>query len=180
MELKVWIWLIIIAGSFIANVIKKKRQSAPSPARRKPTSNGDIEAAQLPSENSPMTFEELLREIEGAKKSPAHRDPLPDEKYYGYSETSEQKPALLEDANYDYRQHDSIYDIYENAKKEAFSRPSLEETMKLRDTSVKYGAFRNYQRQRSSAFALDFAEEIRKPSGFKKAFIMSEIIQRRF
>ena len=78
------------------------------------------------------------------------------------------------------RKEDTIYNTYEQAKSQAFERPSLEESMKLEDTVVKYGQFKGYQQVSHTSFLAEYIKELKDPKGFKKAFIMSEIIQRRF
>jgi hypothetical protein len=114
----------------------------------------------------------LLDEIQGSKQLKPQPQMMPSE--------LKQERKILEDTDYDYRKHDDIYDIYENAKKEAFLRPSLEETLKLEDTIVRFNPFKGYQREESRNLAAELAKEIQNPTGFKKAFIMSEILQRRF
>jgi hypothetical protein len=181
MELKVWIWLIIVAGSFIVNAIKKRRQNASTTGRR--ASSANYPHGQIPSDTAPITtFEEMLKEIEGSRQRTTHANEIKPETPQLDKQRSNvrTKPAVLEDTLYDYRQHDTIYGIYENARKEAFERPSLEETLKLENTSVKFGAFRGYQKALTSNFAAEFASELKRPAGFKRAFLMNEILQRRF
>jgi hypothetical protein len=170
MDLKFWIWLLIIAGSLIARASKKKIPPA-EPRRSDPDSD------QNPyEEKRPRTFEELLDEIQRSKAGVQKPRVVPVER------PPDEVPArpVLEDTNYDYRQHDTIYEIYENAKKEAFQHPSLEETLKLEDTIVRFKAFKGYQKVVQRNLAAELAQEIGNPSGFRKAFIMSEILRRKY
>ena len=85
-----------------------------------------------------------------------------------------------EDADYDYRTQDKIYEIYDNATRQAFARPSLEESMKLEDTIVRFKQFKGYENESKPSFLAEYIKELKDPKGFKKAFIMSEILNRRF
>ena len=97
-----------------------------------------------------------------------------------YDDALEDEAKSLEKTDYTYPQPSKANDIYEKAKQEAFYRPSLEETLKLSDTVVRFGQFKGYEREDRISPAAEFAKEIKDPSSFKKAFIMSEILKRRF
>lgn len=188
MELKVIFWIIIGLIYFFTK-LKKKNPSTPSPEEESynPSQGRSAEPAK-----PPITFEELLREIQGTKTeqpeakpvlydtpqtaldSPKHSD------YQDYDDDLDTEEKDLEDAGYDYKKQDTIYNTYEQAKSQAFERPSLEESMKLEDTVVKYGQFKGYQQVSHTGFLTEYIKELKDPKGFKKAFIMSEIIQRRF
>jgi len=164
---------LVIVVTLIARATKKK-QPAETEQRKDPIPDREPRTFRR-EENHPMTFEELLQEIQGSKvpkPQPVVQEELVDR--------AKEERQVLEDTDYDYRKHDQIYDIYENAKKEAFLRPSLEETLKLEDTIVRFNPFKGYQKEEPRNFAAELANEIRNPSGFRKAFIMSEILQRRF
>ena len=80
----------------------------------------------------------------------------------------------------DYKSDDKIYDVYEEAKKQAFIKPSLEETMKIEDTVMKFDQFKEYKQERVKSPAVAYLKEFNDPEGFKRAFIMSEILKRKF
>jgi hypothetical protein len=82
--------------------------------------------------------------------------------------------------NYDYRQHDKVYETYEEAKRQAFNRPSLEETMRVEDTVVKFGKFKAFEQATERDLMAEYLKEFQDPEGFRKAFVMSEILQRKF
>ena len=175
MELKVILWIII--GLFY--LFTRFRKKAAPPAQQQPE-QGQPESAP----HTPMTFEELLREIEGSKKEP---EPVPYvepkkswEETYDYEDepVAEKKP--LEDTNYDYRKHDEIYETYQKAKEAAFFRPSLEESTRLGDTIVRFKEFKPYENEKKVSLASEYIQELKNPSSFKKAFILSEILNRRF
>ncbi len=160
-KIQFWIWLIVIVATLIARARKKLRQdNERRPAKPSPS------GTEYPPASKPLSFDELLREIEAAKPKP----------------TVTERPVLRQqpaEAEYQ-RSRQETYDLYEKAKQEAFNRPSLEETLKLDNTVVRFGQFKSYQAEHPQRAASLFAEEIRNPSSFRKAFIMSEILNRRF
>jgi hypothetical protein len=182
-EFKIIFWIIIALVYLFTR--KKKKPAPPTPAR--PASPSDEYETTSP--GKPVTFEDLLREIEGSKRvekplpEPAYEEPAkPAWQPYNYDEeiVGEKKPKPVEDTNYDYRKHDKIYDVYDDAIKYAFVKPSLEETMKIEDTVVRFNQFKGYQTETKSRFREDLLKELKDPKGFKKAFIMSEILNRKF
>ena len=187
-ELKIIIWIVL--GLIYLFARKKKKPAPPVPQRR--TESGDEYDSPVPT-SKPMTFEDLLREIEGTKKPEPIPQPLPEPVYeapkpkwepYNYEEEVEEEVVVqkkpLEDTNYDYRKHDAIYEQYDSAKKYAFVKPSLEETLKLEDTVVRFNQFKEYTPDTRHQFRHDLVKELKNPHSFKKAFILSEILQRKF
>lgn len=183
-EIKIIFWIII--GLVYLFSRRKKSQATPPPARR----SEEMEPGYDTPAPKAVTFEDLLREIQGMKKpEPSSAPPAPVndygrppvkkeyeiEPFYRVPETKQ-----IEDVNYDYRTQDKIYDIYDNATKQAFARPSLEETMKLDDTIVRFKQFKGYENKAKESFLAEYIKELKDPKGFKRAFIMSEIINRRF
>lgn len=178
MDIQFWIWVAIILLTFLARANKKKKESAPKDSF--PDQAGEREL------NKPMTFEDLLREIQESKE-PKRVAPLPvpvtpprQVEVVDYDDDLEAEEKTLETVS-DYKRRDTdIYDVYEKAKKDAFSRQSLEETAKLEDTIVRFGKFKGYQRDRSDNPISQYLKDFQDKEGFKKAFIMSEILNRRF
>jgi hypothetical protein len=166
--------LIVIVVTLIARARKKQppaSKSSESPERPVPR------AEESP---KPMSFEELLREIQAAKASQPTKVPATTYEEADYDRYNQEEPKSLERTDYTYPQPQQTLDIYEKAKQEAFFRPSLEETMKLEDTDMRFGQFKGYQKAERPSLAAELAQEFRNPSGFRKAFIMSEILNRRF
>lgn len=183
-----WIFLIISAISLIARVLGGKKNQ-PEPSERRYSEGAPSEA--------PKSFEELLREIQ-ASKAPAP-PPAPSKPAYvppyqpapqsyetttadveDYDDDLEEEAKELERTDYDYRQKDNIYEVYDKAKREAFQRASLEETLTLDQTDMRFGQFNEYKRKPKTTAANPYRQMIRNPESFKKAFIISEILQRRF
>lgn len=170
-NIQFWIWLAVIVISLIFKANKKKT------GQEQPHSETDNKP-----EGKPISFEDLLREIQ-ASKAPAQPKPRPVVQpkmveYVDYDDDLEEEIKPLEKTSY--RNDDEIYATYEKAKSEAFNRASLEETMRIEDTVVSYEKFKRYNRDKNKAVTVDYAREFRNPSSFKRAFIMSEILSKRF
>jgi hypothetical protein len=180
MDIQFWIYIIIIVITLIARSSKKK-----------PTSfDPDADVDNRP-QNKPISFEDLLREIQSAKtpakpvEVPSSYKPVQAEKNYesdyeDYDDNLEeevtQKPVV-----YDTHQDDVIYNTYEKAKMAAFERPSLEESMKVEDTKVTFGQFKEYNsRVQQSSVASQLRKELANKQSFKRAFILSEVLNRKF
>ncbi len=173
-EVKIIFWIII---GLVYLFSRRKKSQAPLPPAKK---SGEQEAEY--DAPAPATFEELLREIQGMKKpepvAPAKPSVRPEYEIEPYYAVPERKQ--IEDVNYDYRNQDKIYEVYENATRQAFARPSLEETMKLEDTIVRFKQFKGYENEVKPSVLSEYIKELKDPKGFRKAFIMSEILNRRF
>jgi len=180
MDIQFWVWLIVIVITLIARANKKKPQSFDSEQRESPSPQ--------PGEAKPVTFEDLLREIQ-ASKAPRQKKvdvaPVAPQKvaankydFEDYDDNLGEETKSLERT--DYYANDKIYETYENAKKAAFSRASLEETMKVEDTEVRFKQFKEYSKSDDKSMAADYAQELKNPKSFKRALILSEILNKRF
>lgn len=176
MDTQFWVWLIIVVITLLARGLSKKKQG---PQQQAP--DEDYGEPSQPA-NKPISFEELLREIQ-ASKAPAKREPEPAKPatpYVDYDDNLGEEERDLEEVEYDYRKQDNIYQVYEDAKQQAFMRPSLEtEDTQLAKTDIKFEHFKGYD-QESKGTNFAFLAELRDPEGFKKAFIMSEILNRKY
>ncbi len=176
-NIQFWIWLIVIVVTFLARAKKK-----PQP----PTSNEPYQQDSKP-ESKPISFEDLLREIQSAKapkpllKEPKYQPaPVKTYDYTDYDDDLEEEEKDLEQIDYKKRDQDETFEAYEKAKQAAFNRPSLEETMKLEDTVVKFGQFKGYQQDKQVNMAAAYVKDLQNPEGFRKAFVLSEILNRKF
>ncbi|HLT74630.1 MAG TPA: hypothetical protein VKZ68_06075 [Ohtaekwangia sp.] len=186
-------WLSVIIGIiYVLSRILKKNQAAekevPDNTRERRQSEARRQR-EVPQEQ-PMTFEDLLREITEGKmgrqseQGPQSR-PEPvrqQQRYSNYDEevAEEEVQEVLEDVNYDYRTRDKLYREYEEAKQEAFERKSLEETMTLESTDMSYGKFKEFETQEKKHPMRQYLEGLHDPENLKKAFVVSEILQRKF
>ncbi len=180
MDIQFWIYIIIIVITLIARSSKKK-----------PTSFDPGSDVDNTPQNKPISFEDLLREIQSAKTPakpvaapPSYKPVLEERKYESdyedYDDNLEeevtQKPVI-----YDTHQDDVIYDTYEKAKMAAFERPSLEESMKVEDTKVTFGQFKEYNsRVQQNSVASQLRKELASKQSFKRAFLLSEVLNRKF
>ena len=176
------IYLVLGLIYFFAKGRKKPKQQEDRQRDNSPT---------VPAEK-PISFEDLLREIQTAKtpKQPEPHRPVVVSKpsyetpsypkYDDYDDDLKDEKKVLEDVNYDYRKKDNIYDVYEKAKVAAFQRPSLEETMKVQDTVVRFGQFKEYQKEETPSLASLIANDFHNPENIRKAFVMSEILRRKY
>jgi len=174
-DFKIILWIII--GLIY---LFSRRKKADPPARRpSPAEEQEPYTESIP---IPKTFEELLREIEGSKTpTPApkmERRPEPEPAVVDYDDNPGDE--YQEEPRRDYRDEDKIYQVYEDAKAQAFERPSLEETVKLEDTIVRFKQFKGYEKEAPNNEAQELLQELRNPQGFRKAFILSEILNRKF
>ncbi|MBN8575452.1 MAG: hypothetical protein KF775_02695 [Cyclobacteriaceae bacterium] len=164
-NIQFWIWLIVVVVGLIARASKKKTPEGGAPSNRGPQ------------EHKPISFEELLREIQ-ASKAPAPKPVEQPTTYIDYDDDLEEEIKPLATASY--KTEDEIYATYEKAKSEAFNRASLEETMHVEDTVVNYEKFNRYKRTKRKPQSVGIAQAFKNPASFKQAFIMSEILTRRF
>jgi hypothetical protein len=178
MELKFWIWLVIIVATFLIQRMRKApRQGEPN------SSPGDSRDNDSTTSGKPLTFDELMREIQQAQGRPETPPPvaIPTSKRQEYVDYDDDvEPEYIDRELVPARNEDKSLEIYEKAKKDAFAGPSLEETMKVEDTIVKFSHFKGYEGTEQKGFAVDVLKEFQDPDGFKKAFIMSEILKRKF
>lgn len=186
MDLQV-LFYIIVAIVFIVGKLLKKSEEAPGPSGSEP--QRPVRKFQSPGTNptsvpqqKQLTFEELLREIQQSKApAPARQQSIPAAtSYVDYDDNIAEEEQDLEKTDYNYRKKDSVSDVYEESKKQAFNRPSLEETMKVGDTVMSFGRFKSFEQESKRDFLGEYLAELRDPEGFKKAVVMNEILQRKF
>jgi hypothetical protein len=194
---KYWIY-VVLAVIYGATRLLKKDQKKPAstprtsnPPRETPVSRkrelpGRAPASrtlaesvkqQEPPKQQPkaMTFEELMREIMDAKTTPPRQETV-----VNYDDQIGDEAQDLEDVNYDNRKDSEVVATYERAKNEAFFRPSLEETMKLGDTVVSFGKFKEFERKREVNLAEQYLNDFGNLDLIRKAVVMSEILKPKF
>jgi hypothetical protein len=183
MELKYWIYIIVGAIYVLSKLLKKPGGSAtdiPDAEQRtsRPTTERSIPTSQP---QKTLTFEELLREITEAKTIQEKPKSSPKPVFADYDEDEEEEAKSLETIpSYNYNKKPAVYDEYEEGKKIAFNRPSLEETTKLSDTDVRFGKFKVFEEEKTEDFLSNYMKDLRDPEGFRKAFVMSEILNRKY
>lgn len=183
MDEKIIFYIILGIVYFIFNALKKKKpENEPGPDR--PQSRPQTNKPQ------PVSFEDLLREItegkqqEKAPELPANqqkttsRQPIPRSQpaYVDYDDDLEEEEKSLEKMNFDDERSNKAY---EDAKKMAFNRPSLEETITLDQVNTTFGRFKEFEKKQDNGLLAEYAKDLRDPKGFKKALILSEVLNRR-
>lgn len=183
MELKYWIYIIVGAIYVLSKLLKKPGGSATDiPDGEQPTSRPTMERSIPTSQpQKTLTFEELLREITEAKTIQEKPNSSPKPVFADYDEDEEEEAKSLETIpSYNYNKKPVVYDEYEEGKKIAFNRPSLEETTKLSDTDVRFGKFKVFEEEKQEDFLSNYMKDLSDPEGFRKAFVMSEILNRKY
>jgi hypothetical protein len=187
MDFQFWIYIIIAVIYVLSRALKKPESAAPKHPERRTVRPG--EAGQVePSRPRPLTFEELLREITEAKQpvkpyTPQAEPfrPQPRSEVVDYDDELAEEEQDLETIQPDYRKKEEQFNnIYEDAKRQAFERPSLEETMNVRDTVMEFGKFKSFDQKKKTNLLQEYTKDLKDPAGLKKAFVLSEILNRKF
>ena len=153
-----------------------RRREVPGRAPATRTLSESVKQQEAPKQQpKAMTFEELMREIMDAKTGAPRQEPVVD-----YDDQIGEEERDLEDVNYDNRKDSEVVATYERAKKEAFYRPSLEETMKVGDTVVSFGKFKEFERTKESNLAEQYMNAFGDMDQVRKAVVMSEILKPKF
>jgi hypothetical protein len=180
MDIEFWIYVAIVVLSILAQARRKKKQQEERD-RQAPAES------QTEPQPRPISFEDLLREIQEAKnpEPPARQEPArsPAGEWADYETTFESEERSLEQNEREVAPQPAVaspYAAYEQAKADAFNHPSLEETMRVEDTVVRFGKFKGYERVEEKPAAAAIAEAFADFDQVKKAFIMGEVLRPRF
>jgi hypothetical protein len=180
-DFKIWFYVIVGVIYLLSRVLKQKNKPATD-------FEDDGPAPTETTGKRPMTFEELLKEITDSKspqsQTPASQPAMkpeaykPRPAYVDYDDDLGDEAQDQEDE--EYKPDPRTFDIYEKAKKEAFYRPSLEETMKVEDTKPTYGRFDKFSLKKKGTLLREYTNQLRTKAGFKRAVVLNEILNRRF
>jgi hypothetical protein len=175
-------WLYVIVGLIylISRFRKKSAEQSDAPGDLETREQNQPRPNNNPTEPRQLTFEELLREISQGKSEPKTERKTPAKPYYSYEDEVFEEDQDLDDVNIDYRKEDKTVAAFEDAKRQAFFRPSLEETMNVQDTDMRFGKFKEFELQKSRNLMHEYLIGLNDPEGWKKAVVMSEILQRKF
>jgi len=177
MDFQFWIWIIVVVITLIARANKKKAGQAPPPenAPDKP------KRPQPSTEQKPITFEDLLREIQGEKTLSKPAPPKQKEPEYdivNYDDDLPDEIKEVEEVRYDKKKDEKAFQTYQEALKRAEKRPLVKEAPD-KSTKMRSEHFDGYHIKKKKA-SFDFLKELKDPKGFKKAFIMSEILNKKY
>lgn len=180
MDEKILIYVIIGIIYFLFNRLKKKAPEDEQEGERPSESPADYNKPK------PVSFEDLLREITEGKQpkavqpvreqKAAYTPPKPQPAYVDYDDEIEEEEKSLEKVAFD---QERTNEIYENAKKQAFARPSLEESLKLADVNTSFGKFKEFEVKSERNILSEYTKDLRDPKGFKRALILSEVLNRK-
>ena len=160
----------------MAKLLKKPEQPPEEAQDTRPTRRP---ASQTTTEKpKPLTFEELLREITEAKQPPKPvLQPAPQRRYESFDDDLHDEAQSLEEVG---RNDDEVFKKYEEAKSQVFQRSSLEDTLRLQDTVMDFGKFKEFEVRRSRKLSDDYLKIFRNPEGLRQAVVISEILKRKF
>lgn len=192
-----WIYVIVAIIYLVSRAIKKSNRQARGPSQGREPQHTEQETERLP----PVTFEELLREITEGKKrkaEPPARQPVPPpppaprpvpREYIDYDEELEDEEKSLERVDYDKEREATTLQVYERARREAELKSSLgtlksslgpqgalKSSLKSLESSLQ-GTARTVTRHR---LVDEYIRELKTPSGFRKAVVLSEILKPKF
>ncbi|MFN3841181.1 MAG: hypothetical protein ACK4RF_10800 [Cyclobacteriaceae bacterium] len=181
MDDKIIYYLIIGAIYILYNWLKRKKQPLDNPADVDPPQG----QATSQSQPKPLTFEELLREItEGKQQKPEpvieyEQPQTPHHEYVDYDDDLQGEAEEQEEEKaYDYKK-EVTYQQFEEAKQQAFYRKSMEETTRIEDVNIEFGRFKEFDKAQHRNLLEEYTKDLRDPEGFKKAFVLSEILNRK-
>jgi glutamate synthase domain-containing protein 2 len=183
MELKVLIYIIIAIIYLVSRALKKAQKETPKDiGQHTPDREVVYETSKPAGQPKQMTFEELLKEITEAKSQKTVAEPKQEARpFTNYrDEVEKEEEKSLETVNQTYAERNRYYREYEEGKRQAFERKSLEETMTLADTKIQFGKFKVFEKDDRQNMLDKYLAEFQDPEGFKKAVVMSEILNRKF
>jgi hypothetical protein len=173
-------YLLIGLGYVLYSWLTRKKQPQVVP-EREPEGRQDTESPRQ------VTFEELLREITQSRQE--QQTGVPQEEAVWDYEIDADKRDIKEETftTPEYREDSAIrqvrpqyYEEYLQGKEIAFQRPSLEETMQLKDVKVDYSRFAPFEKAEPVNLLEVYTSDLFTAEGLKKAFVLSEVINRRY
>jgi hypothetical protein len=181
-----WIYVIIAIIYVVSRALKKPENQPNDIPDHRPDRPVEYDAAPpSTSKPKPLTFEDLLREITEAKlpQQPVYETRREEpRRRVDYDDDLKEEEQDLEEvsSNKRYKEEERANSVYEEAKRQAFNRPSLEETLRVSDTDVQFGKFKVFEEQQKRNVLEDYTKDFQDAEGLKKAVVMSEILKRKF
>jgi hypothetical protein len=183
MDAEFWIYLIIGIIYFVSRLFKKGEQAGsdiPQPPRRERARPRQAQPPPSADAERPLTFEELLREITEGRQA-SKRAPQPVPAYESYETVTDDEAQSLEEVPVDEEEvSPTRWKPYEQVPATTFERRSLEETLHLEDTVVEFKKFDVFEQKQEKRRADDYIRILRDPGSLKQAFVLSEILKRKF
>ena len=176
MDVQFWIYIIIGVIYFLTRLLKKPEQPPEEAQDNRPKQRPPSQTTtEWPKQ---LTFEELLREITEAKQPPKPvMQPVPQRRFETFDDDLQDEARSLEDIS---TNDDEVFKKYEEAKSQVFQRSSLEDTLRLQDTVMDFGKFKEFEVKKTHNLSDDYLRIFRNPAGLRQAVVMSEILKRKF
>jgi hypothetical protein len=179
---KLWFYAIVGAVYVLSLLFKNRKKNATPPVeRRSPVEKREAVRPQpvkspvtVANQPKPVSFEDLMREIMESKRPPSQ------EAVVDYDDAIGDEEKDLEDVSYNHQKESGMLAKYEDAKKQAFNRPSLEETMRIEDTVMSFGKFKEFESAAANNVASEYLRLFTDQDELKKAVVMSEILKTKF
>jgi len=184
MDSELIFFLILAAISLISNLLNKRKKQQQERRRRsaqgRPANDDQSQTREKEAaeerERKPFSFEDLLKEFESeftGRETAEHDEAQPSRRQEqrseggGYDEEVEEAESL--------EQLDSPYDRYEGT---SFKELELDNLENLKVGKSGYGRSSNYSIKKK--VPNEYSNKLRTSKGLKEAFIMSEILKRKF
>ena len=191
MDAQFWIYIVIGIIYLVSTLLKKKDQPAPEVPESERTERRRPVTSQAPSTEGPrqLTFEELLREITEGKQAQKRQpeaqtvpkyEPETVPEYEPYEKDPGEEARSLEDVDFNEADSAKRWKPYEEIPAHSFERKSLEETLYLEKSEIKFGKFEAFEKKDRRRLLDDYIRIIRDPQSLKQAVVMSEILKRKF
>jgi hypothetical protein len=175
-NIQFWIYVILGVIYLIGRASKKKKEEERQPTRRQ---NSDSQ----PSGPKPLTFEELLKEITEAKMPEPEKEVVTKKQtYQEYEEETVPEYKSYDTVKEETYEEPKGYD-FEKSRFEAFNRKSYEELQlegALESPKVEYKKFKEFEKEEDSSLARQVALDFEDNDKVKRAFIMAEILNRKY
>jgi hypothetical protein len=160
---------------------KKKPGQAPIPDE----SEDDPRDTQAPRQPKAISFEDLLREIQGEKTLSRPVEPKAvvqkPAKEYDFVDYDDDIPDEVEEYEKETTaaNDERAFQAYEAAKRDAYQKPQPVQKIKTENLD-RLEHFKGYDQRKKKKITFDFLSELKDPKGFRKAFIMSEILNKKY
>jgi hypothetical protein len=188
MEAKYWFY-IIVGGIYVLSRFLKKSETPGGETNQNDPQAGD-RSSRHTGEGKPktLTFEELLQQITEAKEAPkpvpmtSVRPESPQRGFQrvDYEDNLKEEAEDLEEIETDYRKKSNVFETYEEGKRAAFNRRSLEETLSVQSTNMTFGKFAAFEQGTQRNLLDEYTKQFQDPEGLRKAIVMAEILNRKF
>lgn len=168
MDKEIIFFIIFVVFSILSSLLNRKKKSAgPPPAQ------GESDQPGTPRRKKPFSFEDILREFEAeamGKPMPDQEEEVlaPEREREEYRSPKKDRPVYAQSAE----EFPSVYETYEGTSYENLDE-TLEKVMEKNDQLAR-------ETEVDERVPNEYAEILNDPDNLKKAFVMKEILDRRY